>query len=488
MTRTGKEYLESLRDGRVIWLDGEQVDDVTTHPAFRRSLGSIAGLYDLTHDERYEDVLTAPLPGSTEKMLRAHQIPTSKEELRAKGRAFKVWSEATFGFFGRSPDYMASAVAGFATVPDVFAGGEFDGSANVVAHWRRMAENDLYQAHTLVNPQIDRTKPPSEQEEDDLCLRVVAERGDGIVVRGAKMIGTAAAFADEILVGVTQRMSPAEADYALSFSVQVATPGVKFVSRTSYEARATSVFDYPLSSRFDENDALVVFDNVFVPWERVFAYREPDKCHHQFWKTPAFVSFVHHGAIRLWTKLEFLTGVAILVAKANNTYDLPPVRMQIGKLMTWLNTAKAIAVAIEDGAEPVPGGGGAVMPNREMSCAQLAVGPDLYPKVLAEIKLLAGGGLIQLPSSFRDLRNPEVAGLLAKYVRSPGHDSEARIKLLKLAWDALGSEFAGRHDQYERFYHGSPHVYLPTIVREGDPDAYAALARRCLDGYGLDEL
>lgn len=482
MTRSGKEYLESLRDGRVIWLDGERVDDVTTHPAFRRSVQSISELYDMTHEPEFADALTVDHDGT--RILRAHQIPRTKDELKAKGRAFKVWSEATFGFFGRSPDYMASAVAGFAAVPSVFQS-EFDGSANILAHWERMATQDLYQAHTLVNPQIDRTKAPSEQEEDDLCLRVVQERGDGMVVRGAKMIGTAAAFADEMLVGVTQRMAPSEADYAVSFSVPVATPGIQFVSRTSYEGRATSVFDYPLSSRFDENDALVVFDDVFVPWERVFAYRDPVVCQEQFWKTPAFLSFVHHGAIRLWTKLEFMIGVAILVARANNTYDLPPVRMQIGKLMAWVNTAKAVAIAIEDGAEPM---GDAMAPNREMSCAQLAIGPDLYPKVLAEIKLLAGGGLIQLPASYRDLQHPEVSKLLNKYVRSPGHDAESRIKLLKLAWDALGSEFAGRHDQYERFYHGSPHVYLPALVREGDPESYAALARRCLDGYGLDEL
>jgi 4-hydroxyphenylacetate 3-monooxygenase len=487
MTRTGKEYLESLRDGRLIWLDGERVDDVTTHPAFRRSVASIAALYDMTHEVAHAGTLTVPLPGTGERMSRAYQIPRTKDELRAKGRAFKLWSEATFGFLGRSPDYMASAVAGFATVPEVFAGASFDGSANIADHWRRMAEGDLYQAHTLVNPQIDRTKPPSEQLEDDLYLRVVAERDGGIVVRGAKMIGTAAALADEILVGVTQRMASSEADYALSFSVPVAAPGVTFVSRTSYEGRATSVFDYPLSSRFDENDALVVYDNVFVPWDRVFAYRDPDVCHFQFWKTPAFVSFIHHGATRLWTKLEFLTGVAILIARANNTFDLPPVRMQLGKLMSWLNTAKALVVAAEEACEPVAGGGGAVMLNRELAYAQLAMGPELYPKVLNEIKLLAGGGLIQLPSSYRDLLRPEVAALLGRYVRSPGHDAEARIKLLKLAWDALGSEFAGRHDQYERFYHGSPHVYLPAIVREGDADGYAALARRCLDGYHLDE-
>jgi 4-hydroxyphenylacetate 3-monooxygenase len=151
-------------------------------------------------------------------------------------------------------------------------------------------------------------------------------------------------------------------------------------------------------------------------------------------------------------------------------------------MMSWVSTAKAVVVAIEEGAEPIAD---AVAPNREMSVAQLAIGPDLYPKMIAELKLLAGGGLIQLPSSYKDFRTPEVAKILNKYVRSPGHDAEARIKLMKLAWDALGSEFAGRHDQYERFYHGSPHVYLPALVREGHPENYAALARRCLDGYEL---
>jgi len=486
MTRTGKEYLESLRDGRVVWLDGERVTDLPSHPAFRRSVGSVAQLYDMTHDAAWSDTLTTAGPEPDATMSRAYQIPRSADDLRARGRAFKLWSEATFGFLGRSPDYMASAVAGFATVPEVFAGSGFDGSANVLAHWRRMAAGDLYQSHTLVNPQYDRTRAPSESDaEDSPYLRVVAERDGGVVVRGAKMIGTAAAFGDEILVGVTQRMAPTEADHALSFSVPVATPGVTFISRKSYEGRAPSVFDYPLSSRFDENDALVVYDDVFVPWERVFAYRDPEVCHQQFWRTPAFLSFVHHSATRLWTKLEFLTGVAILVARANNTYDLPPVRMQIGRIMSWVNTAKALVVAAEDRCEPVPGGDGAVMPDRELCHAQLAVGPELYPKVINEIKLLAGGGLIQLPASFRDLLQPEEARLLGRYVRTPGQDSEQRIKLLKLAWDAVGSEFASRHDQYERFHHGSPHVVLPAIVREGDADGYADLARRCLDGYDL---
>ncbi|ONI86897.1 4-hydroxyphenylacetate 3-monooxygenase [Actinosynnema sp. ALI-1.44] len=486
MTRTGSEYIESLRDGREVWYDGERVKDITVHPAFHNTIRSIAGLYDRTHEPDLRDVLTVRAPDGG-RVLRAYQVPMTRMDLVAKRVAFKAWAEASFGFLGRSPDYMATAISGFAAAPHVFTGATFDGAPNVLDFHARMARNDLFEAHTLVNPQIDRTKTPSQQEEDDLYLRVVRERDDGIVVRGAKMVGTGAVFGDEILVGTTQRLAPADADYALSFSVPVSSPGVKFVSRASYEDKARSVFDYPLASRFDENDALVVYDNVFVPWENVLVYRDVDVCNSQWWKTPAFVNFVHHGATRLWTKFEFLTGIALLIAKANNTAKLPPVQAQIGKLMGWLNTMRSMVLALEAACETVDGPGGPVQPNKEISCAQLAVGPELYPQVLNEIKLLAGGGLIQLPASFQDLLNPETVPLLRKYIRSPGCPTEERVKLFKLAWDALGSEFAGRHEHYERFYHGAPHVYLSAIVREGDTDAYERLAQTCLDGYELHE-
>ena len=485
MTRTGDDYLAALRDGREVWYDGERVKDLTTHAAFRNTARSIAHLYDLTHEPALRDALTVVSPQTGNRILRAHQIPRGRADLAARRKAFKIWAEASFGFLGRSPDYMAAAITGFAAAPHVFAGADFDGTANVLAHHRRMAEQDLYQSHTLVNPQIDRTRPPSEQEGHPY-VHVVSERDGGIVVRGAKMVGTAAAFGDEILVGATQRMAPAEADYAICFSVPVASPGVRFISRVSYEAKASSVFDNPLSTRFDENDALLVYDDVFVPWERVLVYRDVDVCTNQWWRTSAFVNFVHHGATRFWTKLEFLTGLALLVAKANNTYQVPSVQAQLGRLLGWTNTARALVLAMEADCQPVPGDVGAVEPNREIAVAQLAAGPELYPQVLAEIKLLVGGGVIQLPATVRDLLSPDLGPVLRRYIRSPGYDAEQRIKLLKLAWDALGSEFAGRHEQYERFYHGAPYVYLPTIVRESDTDSYERLATACLAGYEID--
>lgn len=485
MTRTGEDYLAALKDGREVWYDGERVKDVTTHAAFRNTVRSFAHLYDMTHDADTRDVLTVVSPETGTRIHHAYQVPRSREDLVARRQAFKLWSEATFGFLGRSPDYIANAFTGFVTSPQAFAGATFDGSANVLAHHRRMAENDLYQAHTLVDPRVDRTKSPSDQAGDDIYVRVVAERDGGIVVNGAKMIGTAAAFTDEVLVGSTSRLVPADADYALLFSVPVSSPGVKIISRISYEASARSVFDNPLASRFDENDALLVYDNVFVPWEGVFVYRDVEVATNQWWQTSAFVNFVHHGATRLWTKLEFLTGLALLVTKANNTHEQPPVKAQLGRLLSWLNTAKSLVLAMEVACQPVGGPVGAVAPNREISVSHLAMAPELYQKVVTEIKLLAGGGPIMLPATARDLLSPDLAPVLKKYMRSPGHTAEQRIKLFKLAWDALGSEFGGRHEQYERFYHGAPHNYLQTIVRESDTEAYERLATSCLDGYSI---
>ncbi|MER5931117.1 4-hydroxyphenylacetate 3-hydroxylase N-terminal domain-containing protein [Streptomyces sp. NPDC002054] len=487
MPRSGQDYLDSLRDGRAVWLDGELVKDVTEHPAFRNTARSIAHLYDLAQQDGLRDTLTVRPDGADVSVLRAYHVPRSHAELVERRKAFKTWSEASFGFLGRSPDYMAAGIAGFVSAPEIFAGREFDGRSNLEAYYRRMAEGSLYQSFTITNPQIDRTKSASEQEEDDLYVRVVKEKDDGIVVRGAKMIGTAAVFGDEIIVGTIEPLAPQDVEYALTFSIPIDTPGLKFISRTSYEAGARSVFDNPLSSRFDENDALLVCDDVFVPWERVLTYRDVESSFLMWWGTPAYHNFVHQAGVRYWTKLEFLTGLAILIAKANNTYSLPPVQMQIGRLIGWLNIAKSMVLAAESEYETVGGPGGPVHINREIASAHRAMAGDLYPKVLAELKMLAGGGLIQLPASGYDLGHPELGPLVAKYVRSPGHPAEQRIKLMKLAWDALGSEFASRHEQYERFYHGAPHVYLPGIVRDGRPDLLEAFTQSCLDGYDLGD-
>jgi 4-hydroxyphenylacetate 3-monooxygenase len=159
-----------------------------------------------------------------------------------------------------------------------------------------------------------------------------------------------------------------------------------------------------------------------------------------------------------------------------------PVKAQIGRIIGWLNVARSLVLAMEAACEQVAGSVGAVEPNREIGVSQLAIGPELYPKVIAEIKLLAGGSLIQLPT-LRDLLSRDFEPTLRKYIRSPGNSTEQRVKLFKLAWDAVGSEFAGRQEQYERFHHGAPHVYLASIMRETDTERYEGFTQLFLDGY-----
>lgn len=474
MTRSGQEYLASLCDGREVWLDGERVRDVTRHAAFRNTAASVAHLYDLAHDSEHSPVLTSG------GVHRAFAVPRSYEDLVARRHAYKVWTESSFGFLGRTPDYMAGGAAGFAALPQVFTTDSFDGAGNALAYHRRLAEGDLYAAFTITNPQ-------SGVGEDDLVVRVVAEKDDGIVVSGAKMIGTGAVFADEVLVGTIEPLAPEDVEHALCFSVPVGTPGLTLVSRTSYEAGARSVFDNPLSSRFDENDALLVCDEVFVPWERVLTYRNAEATAAMWWGTPAYLNFSHQAATRFWTKLEFLTGLAILLTRANNTSQLPAVTQSVGRLLGMVAQAKAFVLAAEAGYEQVDGGRGGVMPGREISYAQRIMAGEIYPRAVQEIKLLAGGGIIQLPASGGDLLHPQLGPVVRKYLRVPGTPAEDRVKLLKLVWDALGSEFAGRHEQYERFYHGAPHVYLTMQTWAGGAENCEELAQACLEGYGLGE-
>ncbi|MER7516332.1 4-hydroxyphenylacetate 3-hydroxylase N-terminal domain-containing protein [Streptomyces sp. NPDC126499] len=466
MTRSGQEYLEALRDGREIWLDGERVKDVTTHPAFRSAAASFARLHDLTADPALRPVL---VKGGVH---RAYAVPRSYEDLVARRRAYKVTAEASYGFLGRTPDHMASGAAGFAALPAAFTGEDFDGADHALAFHRRLAEGDLHCAFTLTDPAEE-------------ALRVVAERDGGIVVRGAKTVGTGAVFADEVLVGTIEPLPADATEHAVAFSLPLDTPGLTLISRTSYEQRARSVFDQPLSARYDENDALLVCRDVFVPWERVLTYRDPATTAAMWWRTPAYLNFTHQSATRFWTKLEFLTGLAILITRSNGTEKLPAVTQALGRLLGMVAQAKAFVLAAEASWEEVDGGRGGVRTGQEISFAQRIMAGELYPRAVQDIKLLAGGALLQLPASGRDLLHPELGPLLRQYVRTSGDPAEDRIKLLKLAWDALGSEFAGRHEQYERFYQGAPHVYLAMQTGAGAADDCEALARACLDDYDL---
>lgn len=480
MPRTGKEYLEAIRDARRIYLDGAVVEDVTSHPGFAGAARSVAACYDHIAEDP-DGLLTYTAPTSGARASRAWTIPRSADDLVSRRRALKAISEQTFGLVGRGPEHVAGFLAAFAGSADVFARGGQAFADNVVTFYEQARDNGWYVSYVIVPPQIDRSKPAHEQEDPHLYAGVADERDDGIVIRGAQMLGTGAALSDYILLSCIHPLRPGDEAYAISVVVPTGAAGVKLYSRRAYAASATSVFDYPLTARYDEGDAFVVFDDVFVPWEHVFVYRDVDIVRAQFFETGAHILGNSQAQIRFWTKLEFLVGLASAIARMNRSEREPAVQQALGQMAAYAALVEGLVRAQEAHCEIDRNG--MARPGRAEVYANMTLQSQIYPTMLNMLRELAGGGLLQLPSSVADFANPEAAGDIARYVQSPGVPAADRVKLLKLAWDMVGSEFASRHHQYEMFYAGAPYMVKGFMYRNFDFEAGEALVRRALSGY-----
>jgi 4-hydroxyphenylacetate 3-monooxygenase len=278
-------------------------------------------------------------------------------------------------------------------------------------------------------------------------------------------------------------LAACDGPYALSFVVPMNAAGLKVLSRRSYEEAAGTVFDYPLASRFDENDAVIYFDDVRVPWERVFVCESPEMCQKQFHATPAHVYQNYQSQVRLMVKLRFLTGIARRIAETNGIIGMPAVQQTLGELAAQAAMIEGLVSAMEVRGQHH---GVYFVPNRHLLYAAQVLSQELYPTFVTKIRELAGGGMIMLPSAAADFGFPELAGLIEKTQQSPVTDSLGRVKLFKLAWDAIGSEFGSRHLQYEMFYAGATFVTRGHSYRTYDWDRALALVDRTLSGYALD--
>src|SRR5215472_13050886 len=339
--KTGAEHLASLRDGRAVYIDGALVADVTTHPAFRNAVRSAAALYDFQARSENIERLTFEPSAGRRRINRCWQKPRDHQELVQRRQALVVWAEQSAGFVGRSPDHVASSLLGQVMGIEVFRRhGEARAKA-LLDYFDYVSSNDLFLSYVIINPQTDRSKAWGEQDEE-LVAQVVDEDTAGITVRGAKMLGTSTIMANEILVANLQPLKPGEENLALSFAVPMATKGLKVLSRKSYEAAATSLFDNPISGRFDENDALVYFDDVRVPWERVFVYRDTDMCRAQFHDTLGHTFQNYQAQVRLSVKIRFLAGLAHRITEVIGTTNMPQVREQLGALAAEVGMLEAM--------------------------------------------------------------------------------------------------------------------------------------------------
>jgi 4-hydroxyphenylacetate 3-monooxygenase len=481
--RTGKEYLSSLSDGRVVLLDGEPVPDVAAHPAFAPVAQVIAELYDIAADPASGMQYTAPETGETAN--RVFSIPRSADDLAARRAAVARWASHTHGWVGRSPDHVGAFLAGFAARPELFdtEAGQF--GRNVAAYHRRLLRENLFVSYAIIPPQVSRASTASGWGEDFLQAGVVEQNADGIVLRGAQMLATGAAVADEVLVTCIKPLGPDDEDFAISVVLPVNAPGLKLYCRRPYAPAATSAFDYPLTSRYDEPDALVVLEDVVVPWDRVFAARDLTVVRDQFFATPAHVLGNWQAQIRFATKLRFIAGVARRVTQVNGTDRIPAVAERLGELASIVAGVQASVDAAQFTA--APDGSGVWVPGKEALYGAMGLQSETYPRVIGIVRDLVGGGVLQLPASVADLTSEVTGADVRHYIQSPGVPSEERIKLFKLAWDMIGSEFAGRHQQYEMFYAGAPFVVRGVYAFRNFGYAGAlAEVEEFLAGYGVE--
>ncbi|GGE28310.1 4-hydroxyphenylacetate 3-monooxygenase oxygenase component [Agaricicola taiwanensis] len=482
MLKTGQTHIANLRDGREIYIDGKRVEDVTTHPAFANIAASTGRLFDYASAPENRDLMTyETLEGGRANKI--WQFPTSYQELVERRRGLESWGALHAGFMGRAPDHVASCIAGMAMGLDVFRAYDEKRAAALEGYYRYARDNDLYLTYVIINPQADRSKAANEQADPFLTTGVVDRDAEGITVRGAKMLATGGVVADEVFVTCIQPLRPGDERYALSFAIPMNTKGLKILSRKSYEAQARSVFDNPLASRFDENDAVLYFDDVKVPWDRVFIDGDVEMCQKQFHATPAHVYQNYQAMIRLSVKMRFLVGLGRRIAETNGVTGFPQVKEMLGQLSAEAGMVDALVAAMEAKGQQ---SGPYFVPDRHTLYTAQTLTQQLYPKVLNTLRELAGGGMIMLPSSIEDFANPEIAALIDKTQQSPAAGSREKVKFYKLAWDAVGSEFGSRHHQYEMFYAGATFVTKAHAFRTYDWEAADSLVQDMLDSYGLE--
>jgi len=481
---SGAEYVESLRDGRAVYLYGERVNDVTTHRAFRNSVRSVSRLYDTFTDAAQSDLLT-----TTDRFgIRTHRFFTSSysaQELLAARDAIASWARLTYGFMGRTPDYKASFMATLGANPEFYAPFE----NNAVNWYRRYAARGLYLNHVLINPPVDRNRPVHEVA--DVFLHVVRETDSGAFVSGAKMLATGSALTHATFVAqnsaVTLEAGKAE-DFALVFIAPMDTPGTKLICRPSYEFSAHSPFDYPLSSRFDENDAVLIFDEAFIPWENFLVYRNTERANSFYPASGFFNRFNLQGSTRLAVKLDFMTGLLAKGIACNGTDGFRGVQAALGDVIAWRTLIWAMTTAMA--ADPQPGPGGSVIPRIENAAALRIFATSAWPAVKAIFENVLGGAPLVTPSGREDLLNPVLRPLIDRYYRGTGSTAHDRIKLFKLVWDAIGTEFGGRHELYERNYAGNSEQIRVDAVnfarRAGLLDNCVAFVDECLADYDID--
>lgn len=478
---TGAQFLDSLDDGREVHIYGERVKNVCEHPAFRNSAYSLSRLYDALHDPATQTLMTDIDPDG----YRTHRyfMPSrSCADLLKARDAIAHWSRLSYGFMGRTPDYKAGFTATLRSDPHLYA----PFHDNALAWYQKSARQVMFLNHVLVNPPIGRARSVAEMR--DIYLHVEKETDAGIIVRGVKMVATSAALSNATFVAqnsATQYRAGAEEDFALCFILPMNAPNLKIMCRRSYEAAALSPFDNPLSSRFDENDSVLIFDGVLVPWENVLIYRDVERAR-SFYAASGFLNrYPLQSGTRLAVKMDFICGLLAKVLASNGSSEFRGVRTRLADIVALRNMLWTLTENLCQSPEVRQDG--SVVPRLEAAATVRYFGTQMMSQLKPVFNTILGGSPIMQVSSWLDMAAPQTRPLIDDYYQGTNQTASERMKLIKLLWDALGSEFAGRHELYENNYAGNNEQVRLDMLRHcetaGVMDQCTALVDQCLGDY-----
>jgi len=458
--KTGKEYIDSLRDGRTLYIDGALVNDVTGFPPLQGIIGTLASLYDDQHDPAYRDVLTFASPRTGEPVSKTYLEARTSEDVRQLAGCYHLRALRTYGLMGRLTDFMSGFLVDTVVSMRMIGKTAAAESAQwIVDHCR---DNDLQVTHALIDPQSDRSRPDAPSQ----AVHLVERRADGIVVSGCRLLSTLAPVANECYVGPYHPRLPGEERFALAFVVPMNAPGLSTLGRESFH-RGQGTFDRPLTSRFDEGDAILMFDKVFVPNERTIVAGDIEAYNGIMANRAGYTSL--QATTRSTVKLRFLTGMALAIARANGRDKTPRYQAAIGELTALVTIAEGIrSGAMADILRRVEAfAQGRLTPEGDGVSEARAIGspgnaatnfffPYANTKAVDVLRMAAGSGVLAMTEA--DYANPDVGRLMDEWLIGPGIDARRRLELMKLAWDITGTEFGSRAGLYERLYSGDPEL------------------------------
>lgn len=446
---TGEQYIQRINALRTnIWIDGKQVKgDISEHPLFKGVIQSQATLYDLQHKEALKDCMTYSSPSSGERVGLSFLQPTTKEDLVKKRLMVQQWAKFHYGLMGRSPDYMNTTLAAFASSAQMLIGKSNCFPGNLTAYYEYVREHDLSLTHTFINPQVNRSKFYIEFSEEPVAAKIMKKTDKGMIVKGAKLLATQGGITDELFVLSSDRQR--EESYNFAFAIPCNTKGLRFICRDSFVGGG-SRFDSPLSSRFEEMDSIVVFDDVFVPWERVFYYDNAEMANDFLEKSAFHALSLHQVIARQIVKTEFVLGVVQSIVDTIQIVEYQHVQEKLCEVIVALEAMKSFINRAEVEAELDEWG--YMRPNVQTLRAANHYFTRMYPRFSEIVQLLCASGLMAIPTE--NAFSSEIGDDLNKYLQSKGHDAKQRVKLFRLAWDLTMSSFGTRQTLYERFFYG----------------------------------